>query len=58
MVALSKRYRRSRARLQEFLHDGLGVWVSTGAIHEALAEVAAELCSKVVDEQLIEEAYS
>lgn len=41
MVALSKRYRMSRARIQEFLHDWLGVWIGTGAIHEALAEAAA-----------------
>ena len=41
MVALSKRYRMSRARIQEFLLDWLGVWISTGAIHEALAEAAA-----------------
>ena len=41
IVALSKRYRMSRARIQEFLHDWLGIWVSTGAIHEALAEAAA-----------------
>ena len=41
IVALSKRYRMSHARIQEFLHDWLGIWVSTGAIHEALAEVAA-----------------
>ena len=32
IVALSKRYRMSRARIQEFLHDWLGLWVSTGAI--------------------------
>ena len=41
IVALSKRYRMSRARIQEFLHDWLAIWVSTGAIHEALAEAAA-----------------
>jgi hypothetical protein len=41
MVALSKRYRLSRARIQEFLHDWLDIWISTGAIHEALAETAA-----------------
>jgi hypothetical protein len=41
MVALSKRYGMSRARIQEFLHDWLDVWISTGAIHEALAEAAA-----------------
>jgi len=41
MVALSQRYRLSRARIQEFLHDWLGVWISTGAIHAALAETAA-----------------
>ena len=41
MVALSKRYGMSRARIQEFLHDWLGVWIGTGAIHAALAEAAA-----------------
>ena len=41
MVALSKRYRMSRARIQEFLHDWLDIWISTGAIHAALAEAAA-----------------
>lgn len=41
MVALSQRYRLSRVRIQEFLHDWLGVWISTGAIHAALAETAA-----------------
>jgi transposase len=41
MVALSKRYGMSRARIQEFLHDWLDVRISTGAIHEALAETAA-----------------
>ena len=41
IVALSKRYRMSRARIQEFLHDWLDIWVSTGTIHEALAEAAA-----------------
>lgn len=41
MVALSKRYGMSRARIQEFLHDWLDIWISTGAIHEALAEAAA-----------------
>lgn len=41
IVALSKRYRMSRLRIQEFLHDWLDVWISTGAIHESLRETAA-----------------
>ena len=40
IVASSKRYRMSQARIQEFLHDWLDVWISTGAIHDVLAEVA------------------
>lgn len=41
IVALSKRYRMSHLRIQEFLHDWLDVWISTGAIHESLRETAA-----------------
>ena len=41
IVALSMRCRMSRARIREFLGDWLGLWISVGAIHEALAETAA-----------------
>lgn len=41
IVALSKRYGMSHLRIQEFLHDWLDVWISTGAIHESLRETAA-----------------
>ena len=52
IVALSLRYRMSRARIQEFLDDWLGVWISTGTIHAALAEVAAIVAP--VEEELIQ----
>jgi transposase len=41
MVALSLRFRRSRARIQEFLHDWLGLDLSVGTIHPTLHEAAA-----------------
>lgn len=52
MVALSKRYRLSRMRIQEFLHDWLAVWISTGAIHAALAEAAAIVAP--LEEELVQ----
>jgi hypothetical protein len=52
IVALSKRCRLSRARVQEFLHDWLDVRVSTGAIHEALAEAAAVVAP--LEEELLQ----
>jgi hypothetical protein len=41
IVALSMRCRMSRVRIREFLGDWLGLWISVGAIHGALAETAA-----------------
>lgn len=41
IVALSLRFRLSRARIQEFLDDWLGVHLSIGTIHQTLHEAAA-----------------
>jgi hypothetical protein len=41
IVALSLRFRLSRARIQEFLQDWLGVELSIGTIHQTLHETAA-----------------
>ena len=41
IVALSLRFRMSRARIQEFLHAWLGVELSIGTIHQTLHEAAA-----------------
>ncbi len=40
IVALSPRFRLSRARIQEFLGDWLGLTLSVGTLHEASAAVA------------------
>jgi hypothetical protein len=42
----------SQARIQEFLHDGLDVWISTGAIHDVLAEVATRVVP--VEQELVQ----
>jgi transposase len=52
IVALSMRYRMSRVRIQEFLHDWLQLWLSVGAIHAVLAETAAIVAP--VEEELIQ----
>ena len=41
IVALSLRFRLSRARIHEFLDDWLGVHLSIGTIHQTLHETAA-----------------
>jgi hypothetical protein len=43
IVALSLRFRMSRARIQEFLWTWLGVQLSIGTIHQTLHEAAAAL---------------
>ena len=43
IVALSLRFRLSRARIQEFLGEWLGVELSIGTIHQTLHEAAAAL---------------
>ena len=43
IVALSLRFRLSRARIQEFLREWLGVELSIGTIHQTLHEAAAAL---------------
>lgn len=41
ITALSLRFRMSRPRIQEFLHDWLGIDLSVGTIHQAIHEVGA-----------------
>ncbi len=65
IVALSRkagplRFRLSRARIREFLHEWLGVELSTGTIHRTLHEAAAalapaedELVQAVLDSDLL-----
>ena len=38
MICLSLRMRLSRPRIQEFLHDWLGITLSVGCIHQCIAE--------------------
>lgn len=52
IVALALRFRLSRARIQEFLRDWLGVELSIGTIHQTLHEAAAALAP--VEDQLVE----
>lgn len=52
IVALSLRYRLSRARIREFLSEWQGVWLSVGAIHNAIEE--AGLAVVPVEAELIE----
>lgn len=51
IVALSLRFRLSRARIQEFLEAWLGVHLSIGVIHQTLHEAAAVVAP--VEAQLI-----
>ena len=52
IVALSLRFRLSRARIQEFLREWLGVELSVGTIHQTLHEAAAALAP--AEDELIE----
>lgn len=51
IVALSLRFRLSRTRIQEFLHDWLGVQLSVGTIHQTRHEVGAVVAP--AEDQLI-----
>ena len=52
IVALSLRFRLSRARIQEFLEEWLGVELSIGTIHQTLHEAAAALAP--AEDELVE----
>lgn len=56
IVALSLRFRLSRARIQEFLHDWLGIDLSIGTIHQTLHEAAAVVAP--AEERLLAEIQS
>ncbi len=53
IIALSLRMRLSRARIQEFLHDWLGIYLSIGVINQALAEGGRAV--EPIEEELIAE---
>ena len=52
IVALSLRFRLSRARIQEFLCEWLGVELSIGTLHQTLHEAAAALAP--AEDELVE----
>jgi hypothetical protein len=52
LCALSLRLRLSRARIQEFLHDWLGLDLSVGTIHQCLHE-AGRATAPVVEEEVL-----
>lgn len=52
IVALSLRFRLSRARIQEFLREWLGVELSLGTLHQTLHEAAAALAP--AEDELVE----
>ena len=52
IVALTLRFRLSRARVQEFLREWLGVELSVGTLHQTLHETAAALAP--AEEELVE----
>jgi transposase len=51
IVALSKRYRLSHRRIQEFLQDWLGVTLSTGTVHRTVQEAGAAIAP--AEEELV-----
>ena len=52
IVALSLRFRRSRARIQEFLREWLGLELSIGTLHQTLHEAAAAVAP--AEEELVD----
>ena len=56
IVCLSVRMRLSRKRIQEFLNDWLGVWLSVGTINQCIHE--AGRATEPLEEQMIEEVQS
>jgi len=60
IIALSLRMRLSRRRIQEFLNDWLGIYLSVGVINQAIAEggravepIEAELISEIKQSELL-----
>lgn len=53
IICLSLRMRLSRPRIQEFLHDWLGIYLSVGVINQTITEGGR--ASEPVEEDLIEE---
>jgi hypothetical protein len=53
IVCLSQRMRLSRRRIQEFLHDWLGVALSTSTINQCIHEAGRAV--EPIEEQLVEE---
>jgi len=53
IIALSLRMRLSRARIQEFLNDWLGIYLSIGVINQAIAEGGRAV--EPIEEELIAE---
>jgi transposase len=52
IVALALRFRLSRARIQEFLREWLGVELSTGTIHQTIHEAGAAVAP--AEDELVE----
>jgi len=53
IVCLSKRMRSSRPKVQEFLHDWLGLWLGTGTINQCIHEAGRAV--EPLEDQMIEE---
>ena len=55
IACLSKRMRLSRAKIQEFLNDWLGIWLAIGTINQCIHEAGRAM--EPIKEQLIEEIH-
>jgi len=53
IVCLSKRMRSSRPKIQEFLHDWLGLWLGIGMINQCIHEAGRAV--EPLEDQMIEE---